>query len=506
MISSFLNSPESQSHRLLEFLERSLQPICVYDDRKRTLYASQSFIDLLQTETVPPSFFEWFSSALKKKLAKSWQRALQGKSSQFTAWARDGAVRLECSLEFDLSASLMFLTAKRSLQPSDHLTESYEKAIEQSAHNQLATALIHTDGTVVQCNQNLHTLLGTCHSEAIDLAQFVHPDDRLNDEKSKLDLLNGSISAYSIEKRFITRNNGTIWLNLNISAIPGHPNYLAVLLEDVTENKKIYSTLVRTEEKWKTLFLNSPYLFIQLSNSGQIIYISPAVESLLGYQPEELLGRQMTELIHPSHLNELNLALQLWNHHQQTNPLAIECWWKAKSDRWVALFIQGQRFPASLEIDGIMISGHNITARKALEVELRNNEEKFRSLVVNSLGAVFRCDSSYTMQFTSDRIQAITGYPASMFVNNQVRSFLSIVHPDDIPILKNSLMQSVLDRHCHSIEYRIIDANGDIRWVAERKQGFFGKNGNLLWLDGLLLDISDRKSVEAELSHWRSRY
>ena len=215
-----------------------------------------------------------------------------------------------------------------------------------------------------------------------------------------------------------------------------------------------------------------------------MIYVSPAVEDLLGYQHEELLGRQIKELIHPSHLNEVDLALQLWSSNIQTHQSGLECWWRTKSNRWVALSIQGQRFPSALEIDGVIISGHNITDRKCLEVELRANEEKFRSLVLNSLGAVFRCDASYTMEFASDGIQDITGYPASVFVNNQVRSYLSIVHPDDITILKNSLIQAVLDRHRGSINYRIIDTRGQIRWVTERKQGVFDQNGNLLWLDG----------------------
>jgi PAS domain S-box-containing protein len=66
-------------------------------------------------------------------------------------------------------------------------------------------------------------------------------------------------------------------------------------------------------------------------------------------------------------------------------------------------------------------------------------------------------------------------------------------------MIKDSLVQTVLDRHRCSIEYRIIHANGRIRWVFERKQGVFDQNGNLLWLDGLLLDITDRKQAEGEL-------
>lgn len=504
---TFWDIPGIQSRKSLKFLERSLPPIGVYDDRGHTIYASQSFLELLPTPVVPVNFLDCFPSTSTAliELTKFWERALQGETTRFLSETRDAQETLECSLQFDSDAKLMWVNAKKidAAERIRNLTEAYEKAISNSAHANLATVLINSQGGIIQCNQNLHKLLGTSDRELLNLEQFVHPDDRLIDEQLKQNLMNGSTHAYTIEKRFISKNNEVLWLNVNVSSIAisacihGHQHYCAVLLEDITESKKIYSTLVRTEEKWKTLFLNSPYLFIQTSLSGQMIYVSPAVEDLLGYQQEELLGRQIKELIHPSNLNEVELALQLWSSDIQAQQSSIECWWRSKFNRWVALSIQGQQFPSALEIDGVIISGHNITDRKCLEVELRANEEKFRSLVLNSSGAVFRCNSSYTMAFASDGVQDITGYPASIFVNNQVRSYLSIVYPDDIIILKNSLIQAILDRHCCSIDYRIIDANGQVRWVTERKQGAFDQNGGLLWLDGVLLDISDRQPLEA---------
>ncbi len=508
MISTFWNIPGIQSCKSLEFLERSLTPTSVYDQQGHMLYASQSFLELLLTPA-PTRFLDCFpsTSIALIELTKVWEQALQGETPRFLSKTRDAAETLECSLQFDPEANLMWVNAKKidAAERIRNLTEAYEQAIARSAHANLATVLINPQGGIIQCNQNLHKLLGTSDRDLLNLEQFVHPEDRFIDQPLKQNLLDGNLHAYTIEKRFISRNNEVLWLNVNVSSIAisacieGHQRYYAVLLEDITESKKIYSTLVRTEEKWKTLFLNSPYLFIQTSPSGQMIYVSPAVEDLLGYQPEELLGRQIKELIHPSNLNEVDLALQLWSSNIQTHQSGIECWWRAKSNRWVSLSIQGQRFPSALEIDGVIISGHNITDRKCLEVELRANEEKFRSLVLNSLGVVFRCDASYMMEFASDGIQDMTGYPASVFVNNQVRSYLSIVHPDDIIVLKDSLIQAVLDRHRGSINYRIIDAQGQIRWVTERKQGVFDQNGNLLWLDGVLLEVSDRKPLEAEL-------
>ena len=511
MISNFWDIPGIQSRKSLEFLERSLNPVCLCDDQGHTVYASQSFLELLYAPTRPGHFLDCFSSTstAPTDLTEVWNRALQGETVRFLFKIRDAEREFECSLQFDADTSLMLCTAKKIDRAKEicSLVAAYERAISKSAHSTLATALISRDGDIIQCNHNLHKLLGTSDRDLLNLEQFVHPDDRLLDELSKQSLLDGIINAYTVEKRFISEDNKVIWLNVNVSSIDPsayiheQQHYYAALLEDVTESRKIYSTLVRTEERWKTLFLNSPYLFIQTSNSGQMIYVSPAVEDLLGYQPEELIGRQIKELVHPSNLNEIELALQLWNSNLQAHQLSVECWWRSQSNRWVALSIQGQRFPSALEIDGVIISGHNITDRKCLEVELRANEEKFKSLVLNSLGAVFRCDSSYMMEFTSDEIQNITGYPASVFVNNQVRSYLSIVHPDDITILKDSLIQAILDRHRSSITYRIVDAKGQIRWVTERKQGVFDQKGNLLWLDGVLLDISDRQLSEALCHH-----
>ena len=65
--------------------------------------------------------------------------------------------------------------------------------------------------------------------------------------------------------------------------------------------------------------------------------------------------------------------------------------------------------------------------------ELRESESKFRSIVANVPSAIYRCasDKNWTMEFISDAIEKITGYPPSDFVENRVRSYASVIHPDD---------------------------------------------------------------------------
>ncbi|HEY9876268.1 MAG TPA: PAS domain S-box protein [Candidatus Obscuribacterales bacterium] len=144
---------------------------------------------------------------------------------------------------------------------------------------------------------------------------------------------------------------------------------------------------------------------------------------------------------------------------------------------------------------------NKIAERKQAEAALRQSEERFRSLVSNIPGAVYRClcDSNWTIQFISDAIEEISGYPASDFIGNGERDLLSIIHPEDQAVTEKSVFQALEKRQSYIIEYRIIRADGEIRWLYGKGQGIFENNGKILWLDGIIFDITDRKQAESAL-------
>jgi PAS domain S-box-containing protein len=131
---------------------------------------------------------------------------------------------------------------------------------------------------------------------------------------------------------------------------------------------------------------------------------------------------------------------------------------------------------------------------------LRANETLLRSLVANIPGAVYRCacDEHWTMEWLSDEIEQISGYPASDFIDSAVRTFASVIDPDDREQVQRSVMDAVDAGRPFELEYRIRRRDGDVRWVLERGQAQEAGDGRR-WLDGAIFDITVRRAAEQAL-------
>jgi PAS domain S-box-containing protein len=144
------------------------------------------------------------------------------------------------------------------------------------------------------------------------------------------------------------------------------------------------------------------------------------------------------------------------------------------------------------------------SAKLAAEEALRNlsaQENRYRSLVANIPGAVYRCalDEHWTMYYFSEYIEKITGYPPSDFIDNKVRSLASIIHPDDREMVTQQVNKGIESDGYFTIEYRIIDKEDRIHWINERGLAVKTSNDEVDYLDGFCMDITDKKIIEQEL-------
>lgn len=129
------------------------------------------------------------------------------------------------------------------------------------------------------------------------------------------------------------------------------------------------------------------------------------------------------------------------------------------------------------------------------ENEARRSIDRYATLVANIPGAVYRCanDVYWTMEYISEQIEEFTDYPASDFINNSVRSYNSIIHPDDVLKVVDAVNEGVKNHRSYTIEYRVKHRDGSDVKVYERGAGVYDEDGHLLWLDGIIFDFSHNR-------------
>ncbi|MBW4662224.1 MAG: PAS domain-containing protein [Drouetiella hepatica Uher 2000/2452] len=518
--------PEEQALTYLRFvIDHVLPATCLYDAQGNVLHANEKFVVLVQRSRSDLTFLAYFSAWIPgKTLEALWGAALRGDPATFVLQTPLMPHPVSCSLHSPIPGGVVMLKvdteyktpqiAQNSL--AANLEPNFELNLEPNFAQlfntpSLAIALMNCKGQGFRFNDRFRQTFCSSNDSSDDVSplsldNLVHPEDQDLDTDLRQRLIAGELPHYTIEQRFIAANQDVIWMNKTVLLTPAPSSrigsnltsdsqssdsqssdsqYLTVLLEDITETKKVYHALAWSEGKWHEFVSTSSNLYLECGLAGQIVYASSMINPILGYSADEVLDSYLSDFIHPEDLNHFDQALRSWTNRLETGRPGIECRWQHKTGEWIYLYLQGKRFAPSVESSTLLIQAYNVTDRRILEEELT----RFKVLALNIPGATFRCSADYCMGYLSHKIEEITGYPATDFINDRVRSYLSIVYPPD----RQKLLSKIRMRAgSYSVEYRIVRANGSLRQVCERGQRTFDRNGNLLWMDGIIWD-SDRQ-------------
>ena len=139
--------------------------------------------------------------------------------------------------------------------------------------------------------------------------------------------------------------------------------------------------------------------------------------------------------------------------------------------------------------------------REEVELALRENQEQYRSLVNNIPGITYRLrlTDPWKVLFVSDRVEEITGYPAARFLGERGLFLGSIIPPEDLDRVEAETRKAIDAELEFSVEYRVINRDGETRWVRDRGRLISDQDGHPQWLDGVIFDISDSRAARLEL-------
>jgi len=155
----------------------------------------------------------------------------------------------------------------------------------------------------------------------------------------------------------------------------------------------------------------------------------------------------------------------------------------------------------------IILTDEDITNQKELEQEVRNSETRFRSLVDNIHGIVYRLNI-HTNQFDyyNDQFRKITGHIPEPNSHGYFSPHFPFIIPEDRDRWNSIVQSSLTTGDPFEVKYRIQHINGNIIHVLGRGQPVYDESDHPIYIDGIIFDISEIKKIEQKLYNSEQNY
>ncbi len=264
--------------------------------------------------------------------------------------------------------------------------------------------------------------------------------------------------------------------------------------------RQLYAQMQESESRLRAIVDTAVDGIITIDGNGSIIAMNHAAEKLFGWNIDELKGKNINLLMPEPYHSGHDQYLKNYHTTHQAKIIGV-------GREVTALRKDGKHVPVRLAVGKAEIPGQklfvgfvsDLTERIAMERELSSRELQYRTLISNIPGVAFRSQANppWAVIFISDAIGALSGWETEKFFSGEI-NLGDIVHPDDVDRVARELEPALENRKSYVVEYRIIRRDKTERWVSESASGVYDDDGNLHWIDGVIIDITDSKLRNAE--------
>ncbi len=375
----------------------------------------------------------------------------------------------------------------------------------------------------LEVNQALCDMLGYTADElrALTWADLTYPDDLHLDNEQFNRVLAREIDTYALEKRLLRKDGAVIWTSLSVSCIrkpDGAVDYFVALLQDITDRKRAEDELRRREAQYRLLTEHMVDVVWTMNPALQFTYISPSVERLRGYTPQEVMAQSAVESLTPASLQIMQAGLATTlpllaqgdvARHLPPSYFELEQPRKDGSTVWTEAVIK-LLFDDDGAFAGFLGVSRDISARKQAEAALRASEEKYRFLTESMRDVIWTLDvETLRFLYVSPSVTALRGYTPEEILAEPMDAALT---PEGAAYIRSIIGARAEVFVAH-------EAQGQPQYYVEEVEQPC-KDGSSVWTEvvtvywrnrhtgrvevhGVTRDISERKAAEDRLRETR---
>ncbi|WP_025704248.1 PAS domain S-box protein [Paenibacillus graminis] len=364
----------------------------------------------------------------------------------------------------------------------------------------LGVGVLSQEGKWLKVNPAFCHMIG-CSEQEFLAGGLLHNTVAQQEESRQMDmnlliseLASSAEDSLVKEKKFLTRSGRTVWLLLTfVRAAEGQAfSHIIVYAQDITD-RKIADQLTVDSRDLYDLFIKDDQTMISFTlPDGTLSFISPSSKLQIGFAPEEMIGRNRLEFYHPDDVEGVDQSQGLLENKTYTRRLRHKdghyLWFETSFH-----VIHDE----NNEIARIMGIGRNVTSRK------QNEEALATAQRVAKIGS-WVWDLSKDRLVFSEELQRMLHYSTGTEV--EYETFLSLVHPDDLELLKAGVEQVVKKGESGESSYRLVLPDAALLTVHIQWDVTRGPSGKPVQLIGMMQDITERRQMEQQLRESEQRY
>ena len=275
--------------------------------------------------------------------------------------------------------------------------------------------------------------------------------------------------------------------------------YMAALAMEASDARLAEAALATSEAKFRSLILNSSDLITIFGADGITRYQSPSVFNILGYQKEDLIGINTLFMVHP---NDISRVADTFQKSLDNPHIVFSCEYRfpRKDGSWCFLESTGSNLLDDPSIAGMVVNSRDITERKQAEAALRQAEERYRSIFENAVEGIFQSTLEGSYISVNPALARIYGYSSPEEMMAKITNIEQQVYVD--PNRRAEFVAAMQnDNSVSRFESQVYRQDGSIIWISESARNVRNSQGQVLYYEGTVQDITERKLAEEALRY-----